>query len=134
MPGQQQIVQLEQQFRTNPRDGKVAFELASAYMQMRRTNAAFQILDQLIDSPQADANLLLSVASAYVYLQQGARLETVLEKLVKVSPDNPEAWYDLASANRPTRRSDGSAGSTVNTPSSSPVCFGWASRRVPAGA
>jgi len=97
MPGQQQVAQLEQQFRTNPSDGKVAFELASAYMQMRRTNAAFHILDQLIGSPQADANLLLSVASAYAQLQQGARLEAVLEKLVHISPDSPEAWYDLAS-------------------------------------
>jgi Flp pilus assembly protein TadD len=97
IPGQQQMAQLEQQFRTNPRDGKVAFELASAYMQMRQTNAAFHILDQLIDSPQADASLLLSVASAYAQLQQGSKLEAVLEKLVKVSPDSPEAWYDLAS-------------------------------------
>jgi len=66
-------------------------------MQMRQTNAAFHILDQLIDSPQADASLLLSVASAYAQLQQGSKLEAVLEKLVKVSPDSPEAWYDLAS-------------------------------------
>src|SRR2546429_1815706 len=69
----QKLSLLEQQYRTNPGEGKVAFELASTYMQLGQTNAAFHVLDQLINSPQADANLLLSVASAYVQLQQGAR-------------------------------------------------------------
>src|SRR5439155_815113 len=94
---QQKLSLLEQQYRTNPGDGKVAFELASGYMQLGQTNAAFRILDQLINTPRADANLLLSVAGAYVQLQQGDRLEAVLEKLVKVTPENPEAWFDLAS-------------------------------------
>ena len=94
---QKVLSQLEQQFQTNPGDGKVAFELASAYLQLHQTNAAFHILDQLINSPQADVNAVLAVANAYAQLQQGAKLETVLEKLVKVTPDSPEAWYNLAS-------------------------------------
>ena len=52
---------------------------------MQQTNAAFQILDRLVNSPQADANLLLYVANAYAQLQQGAKLETVLSKLVKLA-------------------------------------------------
>ena len=91
------LSQLERQFSSNTGDGKVAFELASGYLQLRQSNAAFRVFDQLINSPQADANTLLAVANAYAQLQQGARLETVLEKLVKISPDSPEAWYDLAS-------------------------------------
>ena len=94
---QKVLSQLEQQFQTNPGDGKVAFELASAYLQLHQTNAAFHILDQLINSPQADVNAVLAVANAYAQLQQGAKLETVLEKLVRVTPDSPEAWYNLAS-------------------------------------
>ena len=94
---QQKLAQLEQQFQTNPGNGKVAFELASLYLQFQQTNAAFHILDQLISAPQADVNVLLSVADAYAKLKQGDRLEGVLQKLVKASPNNPEAWYDLAS-------------------------------------
>jgi Flp pilus assembly protein TadD len=63
---------------------------------MQQTNAAFHIFDQLINSPQADATVFLSVAGAYAQLQQGARLESVLQRLVKATPENPEAWYDLA--------------------------------------
>ena len=93
---QQRLAQLEKQYRTNPSDGKVAFELASVYLQLQQTNAAFEILDQLINGPQVNADTLLSVATAYAQLQQGARLEAVLERLVKVAPDSPEAWYNLA--------------------------------------
>jgi len=63
---------------------------------MQQTGAAFHILDQLIDSPKADTTILLSVAGAYAQLQQGTRLEAVLQRLVKMTPDNAEAWYDLA--------------------------------------
>jgi Flp pilus assembly protein TadD len=93
---QQKLNQLELQLKTNPSDAKVAFELSSLYLQMQQTNAAFHILDQLINSPQADTTVLLSVAGAYAQLQQGARLESVLQRLVKATPENPEAWYDLA--------------------------------------
>ena len=64
---------------------------------MQQTNAAFQILDQLINRPQADVNALLYVAKAYAQLRQAAKLEAVLQKLVIIAPQSPEAWYDLAS-------------------------------------
>src|SRR5206468_3026710 len=78
---QQDLRQKEEQVRTNPADVKRAFDLASAYLQMQRTNAALNILDQLITNPQVEMNTLLSVASAYVQLQQGPRLETVLKRM-----------------------------------------------------
>jgi len=93
----EKLAQLEQELRTNPGNAKVAFELASSYLQMQQTNASFQILDRLTDSPQADVNILLSVAKAYGQLRQAAKLEAVLQKLVKIAPQSPEAWYDLAS-------------------------------------
>jgi tetratricopeptide (TPR) repeat protein len=93
---QQDLRQKEEQIRTNPNDAKLAFDLASLYLQMQRTNAALNLLDQLITNPEVDLNTLLSVAGAYVQLQQGPRLENALKRLVTVSPESPEAWYDLA--------------------------------------
>ncbi len=94
---QQKLGQLEQQMRTNPGNVKLAFEAASAHLQAQNTNAAFAILDQLASNSQVDASTLLSIANAYVQLQQGARLESVLKRLVTVTPESPEAWFDLAS-------------------------------------
>ena len=94
---QQRIAQLEQQIRTNLSDAKPVFELASIYMQMQRTNAALELLDRVVARPEADVNAVLSVANAYAQMQQGPRLETALRRLVVLTPESPEAWYDLAS-------------------------------------
>jgi tetratricopeptide (TPR) repeat protein len=95
---QTQISQFEQQYRTNPYNVQAAFNLASAYLQLQRTNEAFQILDQLIVRSNADANTLLSVANAYVGLGQYRRVEPALRRLTVLAPESPEVWYDLAGA------------------------------------
>ena len=38
----------------------------------------------------------MNAAQVYAIKQDGTKLEGVLTRLVKVTPDNPEAWYDLA--------------------------------------
>ena len=93
-PGQ--VQQLEAQFRANPTNLTAAFNLAVNYIQTGDTNAALHVLDQLAVNPQSDANILLSVADAYSRLFQTARLEPLFQRIVKVTPDSPEAWYDLA--------------------------------------
>jgi len=46
--------------------------------------------------PQVDANTLLSVARVFGQFKKvSARVG--LEELVTVTPDSPEAWFDLAS-------------------------------------
>ena len=42
------------------------------------------------------AQAVLSLAQAYAMLGNAAKLETTLERLTKVMPTSPEAWYDLA--------------------------------------
>jgi len=93
----QRALELEVKHQADPTNGTLAFELASLYMHLGRTNQAFAVLDRLVGQPAADANALLSVAQVYATMGQGARLEKVLLSLTRVTPDNPEAWYDLAS-------------------------------------
>jgi thioredoxin-like negative regulator of GroEL len=95
---QSSIGQIEARYNTNPTDLKVAFELASAYLSMQRTNEANLVLERLVSDPNARPETLLSVANAYSQLQNVTGLEATLTKLVKALPENPEAWYDLARA------------------------------------
>jgi tetratricopeptide (TPR) repeat protein len=94
---QQRLAELERQWATNAGNARLVFDLASVYLQVQRTNAALELFDQLLDRPETDVNTVLSVANAFAQLQQGPRLETALLKLVKLTPESPEAWYDLAS-------------------------------------
>ena len=56
---------------------------------------ALDLVDKLMTN-QADANTLLFTANVCNQLSQHARVEKALALLVKLSPDNPEAWFDLA--------------------------------------
>jgi len=95
--GVQRTLELEVQHQASPTNGALAFELASLYFHLRRTNEAFAVFDRLVNHPGADANSLLSVAQVYAQLGQGPRLERTLLALTRVTPESPEAWYDLAS-------------------------------------
>lgn len=79
---------------TNPL--QLAFTAASLNLANGNTNGAIEILDKLIEDPEADATTLLSVANAYQQLSLGDRLEKTFYKIVELMPDNPEAFYDLA--------------------------------------
>jgi thioredoxin-like negative regulator of GroEL len=95
-PPPSSLAQLEAQYRSNPTDPAISFQLASAYLAQRRTNDAVRLLEVLVVNPQADASTLLSVANAFAQLGQVGRLEATLQRVAKVMPDSPEVWYDLA--------------------------------------
>src|SRR5262249_8709045 len=63
-----------------------------------QNDRALQVLDGVLNNPQVPANVVLSIAQAYSQLGQPARMQAALEKLVKLQPDSPEAWYDLAAS------------------------------------
>jgi tetratricopeptide (TPR) repeat protein len=101
---QSRVTTVEARYNTNPADLNTAFELASLYLSLQRTNEANQVMERLVQQPNASAQTLLSVANAYSQLQNMTGLETTLLKLVKVLPDKPEAWYDLARAQTVLRK------------------------------
>lgn len=80
---QMHIAQLEQQFRAAPTNMQLASQI-------------LPLLDQLLNSPQAGADTLLFAAHISNQLGQMAKVEQALAKLVKLTPDNAEAWFDLA--------------------------------------
>jgi thioredoxin-like negative regulator of GroEL len=91
---QKEIVELEAAVRAKPSDYSNAFSLASKYMQIQQDARAFQILDGIADGSNAAA--VYSVIQAYVQMQNLPKVEATLVKYVKLTPDQPDAWYNLA--------------------------------------
>jgi tetratricopeptide (TPR) repeat protein len=90
------INQLESELRTNPNDFEKAFELASTYMQLQQTDRAVQVLDNMLANPKVEAPVVQAVAQAFAQINNLPKLESALDKLVKIAPNEPEAWYNLA--------------------------------------
>jgi thioredoxin-like negative regulator of GroEL len=91
-----QIEQLEKDLRTNPDDFQKAFELASKYMQIQQPNRTAMVLEEVLANPHAHIGIVLSVADAFSKMNNIPKVESTLEKLVKMAPTQPEAWFDLA--------------------------------------
>ena len=91
-----QVQGLEDEVRKNPTNFPATVELARAYFQMQQTEAANQLLDRVLKAPGADSNAMLRAISACYEMRNYPKLEMGLDRLVKLTPDNPEAWYNLA--------------------------------------
>jgi tetratricopeptide (TPR) repeat protein len=104
MQAQAQVAAAEAQYKTNPANLQAAFQLASIYLAMARTNDANAVFQELIDRPDANIQVLLSVAQAHSQLGNMQGLQATLSRLVKVDPNNAEGWYDLARAEAVLRK------------------------------
>jgi tetratricopeptide (TPR) repeat protein len=71
----------EELFRRDPSNLQAALDLANAYRQHQRQEAATQILDYIAAHPGADVAMLLSVAQAYAEMGSSVKLDAVLQKL-----------------------------------------------------
>jgi tetratricopeptide (TPR) repeat protein/4-amino-4-deoxy-L-arabinose transferase-like glycosyltransferase len=91
-----QLSTLQKEFFAEPTNAKKAFELAQAYLYNQDTNKAGEILEFLLNQPNIDGSTVISIAQAFMQLQQITRLEKALQKLTALNPQSPEAWFDLA--------------------------------------
>jgi tetratricopeptide (TPR) repeat protein len=96
MPPRNDLQTMEEEVRKNPSNFQAAVQLAGVYAQMQQTGRAVQLLDGALSNPALVPNAVVHAAQIYNQLGDFPKLETALEKLTKLSPDSPEAWYDLA--------------------------------------
>jgi tetratricopeptide (TPR) repeat protein len=90
------LQQLQSRFDSNPTDFQSAFNLSAGLYQMGQTNRATDVLRSVMNNPQVDGKAMFVVAQAFAQTHDFVDLETSLEKLVKLTPDSPESWYNLA--------------------------------------
>ena len=91
-----EVTQLETQVATDPKNLQTASKLLMGYLQLQQNQKALDLVDKMLTNSQSDPNTLLFVANVANQLNQLPRVEKALALLVKITPDNPEAWFDLA--------------------------------------
>jgi thioredoxin-like negative regulator of GroEL len=93
---QDQIQQMENEAATNPADLQNLMGLASVYLQTQQTNRAIALFDESITNAHITTAQLGGIARFYAESANVPKLESVLEKIVKLTQDQPEPRYDLA--------------------------------------
>jgi tetratricopeptide (TPR) repeat protein len=91
-----ELQRMETEARTNPTNFQNIFNLASAYFQMRQTDRVVALFDQALASPSISPTEVGVIAQFFAQTGNMPKLETTLEKLSTLVPNEPEPWYDLA--------------------------------------
>ena len=63
---------------------------------MQQPDRSLAILNSILENPHAGVGVMITLAQAYASLNDLPKLEATLERLVKLAPSQPEAWYNLA--------------------------------------
>jgi thioredoxin-like negative regulator of GroEL len=90
------ITNLNGQYRANSNNANAGLQLAQAYLQRQKLPLALDLVEQVIASPSVDAQALTTAAQQMAAAGNPTMLEKCLVRLVKIAPENPEGWYDLA--------------------------------------
>jgi len=64
-------------------------------MTQEQSNAAEKVLEQLLNSPGADAGLLVVVANGYLRLHDLPKSEQTIVRLTQLQPASSQPWYNL---------------------------------------
>lgn len=97
------LQKMEEQVRQNPADYQAAFNLASTYASMQQPAQAMQVLDRVLNDPNADANVLRALLQAFAGMNNPPRLQVAvarLEGLVATNPVNFRAAVGVAEGYR----------------------------------
>lgn len=92
----QTVALLGAQLQSKPGNLDAALGVAQGDRALGDTQGARAALDHILNSSNLDATIILQAAQQLVAMADYPRLESALDKLTKVEPDSPEAWYDLA--------------------------------------
>ena len=93
-----EIRQMESDLSRNPDDFQKAFDLFTRYMQLQQPDRGVALLNSILENPRASVGVMITLAQAYASINDIPKLEATLERLVKMVPNQPEAWYNLAAA------------------------------------
>jgi thioredoxin-like negative regulator of GroEL len=96
----------EAEWRKDTNNFQIGFRFASTLMQQRRQAEAVAVLDQLGANPNADAQVLVSVAEAFRQMGEWAHIEAPMKRLTSLMAESPEAWFDLAGVQAMTGKPD----------------------------
>jgi thioredoxin-like negative regulator of GroEL len=98
-----QLQRMEAEQQNNPTNFQNTFELAHFYYQMQQTNRAMELLrnaaglfDRALANPTIRYQDVAVMAQIAGQLGDMTKLEVLLQKLVRLAPDEPEPHYDLA--------------------------------------
>jgi thioredoxin-like negative regulator of GroEL len=97
------LVQLEDEVRKNPTDIQAALNLAMNYLQLQQTDRAVQVLDGVLNSPQADVAVFRALIQAYGSFGHTSGLQKIVDKLgvlVSTNPANSQATIALVEGYR----------------------------------
>jgi predicted Zn-dependent protease len=90
------LVELQQQWNASPTNLQLGLSLAANLLQLRQTSAAIATLDRVLAATNIDSGAVLACAQAFLQMNNLPKLEQTLQRLTTVTPESPEAWYDLA--------------------------------------
>lgn len=90
------IQKLENEVKTNPDNLTAILNLAFMNIQAQQFDRGYALLDTIVNHPHVTVQYLATVIDAYKQLNNMPKMETALARLTRLTPENPEAWYDLA--------------------------------------
>jgi len=92
------IEQLNRSKSGGPGAEQVRQALAQVHQDLAQgeTNAAAQILDQVLNLPGADPATLGDVANDYLRLRNFVKSEQAIVRITQLVPDRSDSWYNLA--------------------------------------